>query len=686
MSDPNAWQESNARQLAEALAELRQRLENFSQQLTSENGTKPKSPSTTPLQETKPGTETPLALELLEERLGLSPFERNVLLLCAAMDLDTRIAGLCARTQDDAQKNFPTFALVLALFDEASWDVLSPERPLRYWRLIEMHQPGATPLTSAALRADERIVNYIKGLNHLDDRVSSFLAPVESDAAAGVPAASQVEVLEKLVARWKQFAQNGRTPVVQLMGTDSISKQLVALHAAAKLRCRLCRIPIDFLPAQPADLELLARLWERESRLLPLALYLDAQDLDSGSAERLGALDRFLARSNGVFFIGVREVLPRLGCANFVIDVSKPTPSEQLGAWAIALGAGADGTAPGLSSQFNLNLSTIARLASETRADAAETPERLPEKIWDACRAHERPRLDALAQRLEPKATWDDIVLPNAELDLLRQIAAQVSHRSKVYSEWGFARKMNRGFGISALFVGDSGVGKTMAGEVVANELQLNLYRIDLSAVVSKYIGETEKNLRRVFDAAEDGGAILFFDEADALFGKRSEVKDSHDRYANIEINYLLQRIESYRGLAILATNMKSALDTAFMRRLRFVVNFPFPGVADRRVLWRKVFPQRNGQDAPYTPLAELDYDRLARLNLTGGNIHNIALNAAFLAAHAGTSVTMPLILEAVRTEFRKLDRPLNENDFRWTELAPAASKPTATNIELVLV
>jgi len=333
-----------------------------------------------------------------------------------------------------------------------------------------------------------------------------------------------------------------------------------------------------------------------------------------------------------------------------------------------------------------LNLSTIARLASAARADTADTPERLPDKTWDACRAHERPRLDALAQRIEPKASWEDIVLPKAELDLLRQIAAHVGQRSKVYSDWGFDRKMNRGFGISALFAGDSGVGKTMAAEVLANDLRLNLYRIDLSAVVSKYIGETEKNLRRLFDAAEDGGAILFFDEADALFGKRSEVKDSHDRYANIEINYLLQRIESYRGLAILATNMKSALDTAFMRRLRFVVNFPFPNVVDRRVLWRKVFPQRNGQDAPHTPLAVLDYDRLARLNLTGGNIHNIALNAAFLAADAGTSVTMPLIFEAVRSELRKLDRAVNEADFCYAERGSSEPKPVSRKGEVASV
>ena len=269
-----------------------------------------------------------------------------------------------------------------------------------------------------------------------------------------------------------------------------------------------------------------------------------------------------------------------------------------------------------------------------------------------------RPQLDTLAQRLDPKATWDDLVVPEESSRLLRQIAVQVRQRSKVYDDWGFAAKMNRGLGISALFAGESGTGKTMAAEVIANDLQLNLYRIDLSAVVSKYIGETEKNLRRLFDAAEDGGAILFFDEADALFGKRSEVKDSHDRYANIEINYLLQRMEAYRGLAILATNMKSALDPAFMRRLRFIVTFAFPGVAERKLIWQKVFP-------PQTPTDALDYDRLARLNVTGGNIHSIALNAAFTAAQANEAVSLPIVLAAARTEMRKLEKPINEADFR---------------------
>ena len=234
-----------------------------------------------------------------------------------------------------------------------------------------------------------------------------------------------------------------------------------------------------------------------------------------------------------------------------------------------------------------------------------------------------------------------------------------------MYEDWGFARKSARGLGVSALFEGTSGTGKTMAAEVIANALRLNLYRIDLSAVVSKYVGETEKNLRRLFDAAEEGSALLFFDEADALFGKRSEVKDSHDRYANIETSYLLQRMESYRGLAVLATNMRSALDQAFLRRLRFIVSFPVPGVVERRAIWARVFPNP-------TPIDALDLNRLAALQATGGMIHNIALNAAFAAAHAGGKVTMPIVLDAARTEFGKLEIPVRDRDFAWDEPAEA--------------
>jgi SpoVK/Ycf46/Vps4 family AAA+-type ATPase len=287
-------------------------------------------------------------------------------------------------------------------------------------------------------------------------------------------------------------------------------------------------------------------------------------------------------------------------------------------------------------------------------SSGAAPGETLGELVWDACRAQARSRLDDLAQRIEPSAGWEDLVLPEPQRQLLAQIAGQVRQRRRVYDAWGFGGAGVRGLGISALFAGPSGTGKTMAAEVLARELRLDLYRIDLSQVVSKYIGETEKNLRRVFDAAEGGGAILLFDEADALFGRRSEVKDSHDRYANIEVSYLLQRMEAYRGLAILTTNMKSALDPAFLRRLRFVVSFPFPDAAQREEIWRRVFPSR-------TPTEGLDAVRLARLNVAGGNIRNIALHAAFLAAEAGQPVLMDHVLRAARGEYAKLEKTLTE-------------------------
>jgi SpoVK/Ycf46/Vps4 family AAA+-type ATPase len=243
----------------------------------------------------------------------------------------------------------------------------------------------------------------------------------------------------------------------------------------------------------------------------------------------------------------------------------------------------------------------------------------------------------------------------------LRDISRQVHHRATVYEAWGFASKSERGLGISALFSGESGTGKTMAAEVLAGELDLDLYRIDLSSVVSKYIGETEKNLERLFRAAETSGAILLFDEADALFGKRSDVKDSHDRYANIELAYLLQRMEAYRGLSILTSNMKSSLDTAFLRRIRFVVQFPFPDLGQRNEIWRRVLPDS-------LPRTELRTEQLARLHVAGGNIRNIAMNAAFIAAEKGDPMCMADLAHATRMEFAKLEKPLNESELRnWT-------------------
>ena len=600
----------------------------------------------------------PPALMTISQQLGLSTFEERLLLLCAAMELDTGIASLCARAQDIPERPYPTFALALTLFEQPRWDVLSPERPLRYWRLLEITRTSSIPLTVSPLVADERVVSYIKGLNYLDSRLRPYLMPADVADPLELPPSQKVYA-DKALQTLIDSPDDLPVPVIQLAGIDKTSKQLVAHVVASSLGLQLYTLPTHLIPAEVGELDAFARLWERESLLLPIALHLDAHDLDMESPEDSKAtlILRFLARSNGVFFLDTHDIWWGLGRQSFDIDVSKPTPKEQLNAWTNALGS-ADGHLPvQLSSQFHLNTVTIDKIARQAINTSRERDKPLGDQIWNACLAHTRPQLDALAQRITTHISWDDIVLPDQELGLLRHIAAQVKQRSTVYDTWGFRQRTSRGLGISVLFAGESGTGKTMAAELLANDLELNLFRIDLSGVVSKYIGETEKNLRKLFDAAEDGGALLFFDEADALFGKRSEVRDSHDRYANIEVNYLLQRIEAYQGLAILATNLKSSLDDAFIRRLRFVVTFPFPTKKFRLQMWQQVFPEQ-------TPLREIDYERMAGFRLTGGSIFNIALNAAFIAADAGKPVDMRYLLEATRIEFFKRERLIDEEAF----------------------
>jgi hypothetical protein len=415
------------------------------------------------------------------------------------------------------------------------------------------------------------------------------------------------------------------------------------------------RISTHALPATPSEIDLLARLWTRESALGAAALLVDVED---GAPESPHAVAQMIERTHGPIAVASRERRQGVRRALVTIDVDKAPPKEQAAAWRRALAplAGrADGIVDRLVSQFSLPSAAIETIAARVAESKAESP---ADALWEMCRVEARPRMDDHAQRVVPKATWSDLILPPFESQLLKDIVAHTRARSRVHDAWGLADGTARGLSITALFSGTSGTGKTLAAEVIAHELNLDLYRIDLSQVVSKYIGETEKNLRRVFDAAEEGGAILLFDEADALFGKRSDVKDSHDRYANIEVSYLLQRMEAYRGLAILTTNLKDALDNAFLRRIRFAVQFPFPTAENRAEIWRRSFPAG-------VPKEGLVYEQLARLNLPGGNIRNIAVYASFLAADAESPVTMKHLLRAARVEFSKLERPLPEGDVR---------------------
>lgn len=606
---------------------------------------------------TRAGADFPSAISRLSQTFGLSEGEQLTLLLCVAPEFAPSFASLFAAAQCDSSKTFPTFSLAMKLFEPLEWDVITEHRPLRYWRMIQPHPTIGSPLSSAPLSVDDRILNYLCGVNSIDQRLSTQLQPGPGSPVDLVD--SHAEIAVEMI----QQAMQGEA-VLQLTGTDSLDKLAIASTAAVQIGAELCIIPAEMLHTDAAELEMQVRLWQREVRLLPLILYIQAGSLDRAATSRLSPLIRFITQWQSFLIVDTREPVSLPGVMSVAIEVNRPTREEQSQLWLQHLGSHGQQQARQLATQFQLPLPTLAQVLTHTSSDDEQDTGQPGGTIWAACQAATRPSLDSLAQRIEVKASWDDLVLGDDEEALLRSISAQVRHRLTVLEDWGFADRLNRGMGVAALFAGESGTGKTMAAEVLARDLHLDLYRIDLSQVVNKYIGETEKNLRKLFDAADESGVILFFDEADALFGRRSEVKDSHDRYANIETNYLLQRLESYRGLAILATNLKSSLDVAFLRRLRFVVDFPFPTASLRRRMWKKAFPSA-------TPVGDLDLDHLAKWNLTGGSIFNIALNAAYAAASAGTPVTMEILMSAGKTEYRKLQRPINTSDFTW--------KPRAT-------
>lgn len=625
----------------------------------------------------------PSALEHLCLVFQLSPFERSILLLCAGMELDCNWNSLCAAAQGNPLRNYPTFSLALAIFSGAEWASLSPSAPLRRWRLIEVGAGNA--FTTSPLRIDERIMHCLVGIQYLDERLMGLIEPLSLEMYGGNTSLqpSHQKIAEQLCANWLQ-ASNQSLPVVQLCGEDAASKRAIATAVCQELKLNLYTLSGDTIPTESSQLNQLISLCNRESALTNMALLLDCDEVDATQAERgsaygggvAGSIAQFIENINVPLVVTCRERRRQKHRPLVSFDVHNPTTNEQRAIWKNALGEFAptlNGQIETLVSHFNLNTPAIQAACwkakslervkwqeqeMEPEEDDNNSPSSLQNNLWDICRIQSRSRLDELAQRIESAPSWDDLVLPERERSVLRDIAAHVRQRSKVYETWGFASKGGRGLGISALFAGSSGTGKTMAAEVLGSELRLDVYRIDLSTIVSKYIGETEKNLRRVFDAAEGAGAILLFDEADALFGKRSDVKDSHDRYANIEVGYLLQRMESYRGLAILTTNLKGSIDQAFLRRIRFVVQFPFPDSSQRAEIWRRVFPQQ-------TPTHRLNFDKLAKLNVAGGNIRNIALNSAFLAADMGESVGMKHILEAAMSEYVKLERPLTDTEVK---------------------
>ncbi len=587
----------------------------------------------------------PARIDRLAATFGLAPFDEDVLLLALAARIDGEAASLHDQAQGRSARGAPTAKLALALFAGGGGARLGHARllasaPLRRFALIESGDPSLGTLLPLGL--DERVAGYLLGEDGPDERLERLL----SVASAGPCPERHAGTVERLAARIGE-----RPPAAAVLtGPRRSGRRAAAADLARRFGLGLAELKPRHLPQDSETRRALLSLLGREAALGGFAVLIDADPAlppGEGDGRRLAreAAEDLPAGVDALVIVIAEDgyqSAPGLPHARL-----EPLEAEDRSAlWLGALPA----NSPIEAADVDLAAENFKLGPAEIQAIARELGEGDGKALWSACREASRTGLEELAERIAPRLGWDDIVLPEAIVGDLKAIAGQVRRRSEVYGRGGFGRKMARGRGVTALFAGPSGVGKSMAAEVIARELDLDLYRIDLSSVVSKYIGETEKNLKRVFDAAEAGGAVLFFDEADALFGKRSEVKDAHDRYANIEVSYLLQRMESYSGLAILATNMKGHLDAAFLRRLRFVIDLPFPDASQRRAIWARAFPAE-------TAVEGLDLDALARIEIAGGNIVVIAINAAFLAAEQGRPVGMAHIARAARAEMRKLDK-----------------------------
>ncbi len=616
-----------------------------------------------------------LPLPLLAERFGLSPFEEQCLVACLAPEVDGKYERIYAYIQDDLSRRHPTVDLLFALMCRslesrvAARAAFDPRAPLRTHRLLRLLDPQPNeprPLMGCALKLDERIAAMLVGDNRIDARLASASRLVDPLSICGDAPAEHAERMACFVGRLLERAEPGPGVVFHLKGRDGSGREALAAVAARQLDLPLLVVDLERTNGAAPAWEEFLDLCAREAFLQPAVLCLRGFDrLIEVAGEHAAALDALfetLARYTRIAFIaGGRTWWPRRNFRStrfLPLELDELDTAERARAWSshaafFALDERIDLGALAGKFRFTSGQLREALESAETRALWSGSADRISEAdLYRACRDRSTRDLAGLARKLTPRFDWKDIVLPDDQLGHLRELCDQVRLRHRVMGEWGFDRRLALGKGVAAMFSGPSGTGKTMAAEVVARELGMDLFKVDLSQVVSKYIGETEKNLDRIFTAAEDGNAVLFFDEADALFGKRSEVRDSHDRYANVEVSYLLQKMEEYQGVSILATNLRQHMDEAFLRRLQAIVEFPFPDVDLRERIWRVSFPSQ-------APLAEdLDLSRMAReVRLTGGNIKNIALAGAYFAAQEGESIRTDHLLRATHREFQKLGR-----------------------------
>ena len=648
---------------------------------------------------------TELRLDRLARLFGLDVIELDAVLVCLAVEIDLRYEKLYAYLQDDVTRKRPSIDLLLQLLVAAPAERLVARRrfhadaPLLARRIVTVDTEAGQaqgPLLARFMKLEDRIVQYLLGHDALDERLRTFVS-VLAPARGLDDLLLEDAVRAGLRRAWPErpaalLPRPEPLPVMLLGGQPGAGKRSIAAAICSErgwplLVVELAAWPVDAEPAR------LAELVEREAALRGAAVFWAAAassgPFDAGAAAEgrggdaavrpasvLGPVLRAIdAGSAPCFWAGDENEAMRVALSQrgaIVMPMPPSTVAQRQALWASCLGGVAlagDVDIVLLASRFKLSLGRVVQAAATARRLAqlrgGATAPIDAHDLLDACRLHSNQKLTLLARKVGAHYQWSDIVLPADRLAQLREICNHVKYRDRVYGDWGFGGKLALGKGLAVLFAGPSGTGKTMSASIIASELGLDLYKIDLSTVISKYIGETEKNLSKIFDEAETSNAILFFDEADALFGKRSEVRDSHDRYANIEVGYLLQRMEEYEGIAILATNFRKNMDDAFTRRLHFTVEFPFPNDEDRHRIWQGIWPQDTPRDSA------LDLRLLAeRFEMTGGNIKNVAVAAAFLAADDDQVVRMGHVIEATQREYQKTGKLIGDFAGAFAEFA----------------
>jgi len=614
-----------------------------------------------------------LRLVRLVEAFQLDRFELDTLLLCLAPSLDLRYEKLYGYLQDDVTRRRPTVNLILQLLCEPGEERLRAQSRLQQHGALFQHElvrrtsesgPPRSALLGTSFEVDPTVVTWLLGAYQpSEDLEGADRRPLETDKVADSFLAG-IDIA-RLMPAVRDMA------VVFFYGPDREAQEAAARLMAGKIGRPLLRLDLARLRHEGPDLERPLKLAVRDARMVEAVPFVMSWDrVLTDGAPMPGALEAISTLPDLAIMAGEAAWQPSSDGSHrpiYAFEFPVPSYPQRVALWSHFMGergkrdesGEAKGTLDleGVASQFALTTAGIRQAVASAGDRASLQGQHLQEEhLFAAARDQSNPRLNQLANKLKPRYGWEDIVLPEDQLANLREIVAAVRGRPIVLDEWGAGRRLASSRGATILFAGPPGTGKTMAAEILADELGLDLYKIDLSTVVSKYIGETEKNLDRIFAEAESSNAILFFDEADALFGKRSEVRDSHDRYANLEISYLLQRMESYDGVTILATNLRANLDEAFTRRLQFAVDFPFPEEADRLRIWQTLL-------LPEMPRAEdLDLHLMARrFELAGGNIRNILLSAAYLAAADGRQLTMTHLLHGARRELQKLGRLIND-------------------------